>query len=387
MSLRTDKETPLQKAVWMPCLIMAACAVVMGIGYALCPETMQGGNVLTKANRLGVLLVRCGGALYDNIGMVFACFAASAFLDDSKESLFLGLAGYLMVTAVLSPSVLQILVPAVYENEAVKEAFSFISGPPCGICAGLAAALAVRLFKAKAGRDTPLWMHILVSVPACMIAAALLGVLLPLLYIFTKNAAASFFTETAGSAAVFAFVNRLLTPFGLNHAVNSVVLSDRAYIGDLTRYWANETGQGVGMFMGGFFAPMMFGIPGALLAVYCREGKRNGMKPVLIVLAMASFICGASEPAEFLLLIFRPLLFVSVCVLYGVFAFLSARLGFRAGFAFSGGLTDLIFSSAMAGSRNTWMILPLGALAFASFFALFFFCPLHNRKEVCHETE
>ena len=47
---------------------MAACAVVMGIGYALCPETMQGGNVLTKANRLGVLLVRCGGALFGSDG-------------------------------------------------------------------------------------------------------------------------------------------------------------------------------------------------------------------------------------------------------------------------------------------------------------------------------
>ena len=355
----------------MPCLIMAACSLVMGIGYALCPETMQGGNVLTKANRIGVLLVRSGGALYDNIGMVFASFAASAFLEDSKEPMFAGLSCYLMITALLSPAALSALVPRLVENELIREAFQFLPGPAAGILSGISAMTAMRFGKKKSREDLPYWAKILLCIPVCLIAAALLGLVWPLLYGLVRNLSASFFQKSAAYAAVYVFLNRLLTPFGLNHALNSPVLSDVSFIGDLSRYWANETGSTVGMFMAGFFAPIMFGIPGALLAVYQREERKKTAKPLLLLFALAAFVGGVSEPFEFLLLVYAPGLFVLCCLLFGVFGFLSAVSGFRAGFAFSGGMCDLIFSSAMKAAHKTWMILPLGLAAFVIFFAVF----------------
>ena len=69
-----------------------------------------------------------------------------------------------------------------------------------------------------------------------------------------------------------------------------------------------------------------------------------------------------------------------------MFALISALLGFRAGFAFSGGLCDLIFSSAKAASAKTWLILPIGAGAFLVF-SLLTARILSNRKKASDETE
>ena len=370
----------------MPCIWMAVSALIMGVGYALCPETMQGGTILTRANRIGVLLVRCGGAVYDNIGLVFACFAAYAFGEEKKDAMAYGLVSYLMVSALLSPACLDAVIPSLCRQEIITEAFGFLSGPVLGIPAGIAGALALRVL-ARRGCDS-----VRMGIPACaglsLLLAVLLGVIWPVAYLLVKQMMIASLGHGPLTAGVFVFLNRMFTPFGLNHAVNSVVLSDRAYIGDLVRYWAEETGPELGMYMGGFFAPMMFGIPGLLYAVY-RDRMRRGLKdqrPYLLLFAIVSFIVGASEPLEFLILCQEPVFFMLLCLFYGMFALISALLGFRAGFAFSGGLCDLIFSSAKAASAKTWLILPVGAGAFLVFYLLTARI-LCNRKKASDETK
>ena len=68
-----------------------------------------------------------------------------------------------------------------------------------------------------------------------------------------------------------------------------------------------------------------------------------------------------------------PALYVVYALLYGIFTFITVLVGFRAGFSFSAGATDLIFSASLPAAKNTWMILPLGIAAFVVFYVVFRF--------------
>lgn len=89
--------------------------------------------------------------------------------------------------------------------------------------------------------------------------------------------------------------------------------------------------------------------------------------------ALCSFICGVTEPFEFGFMFLAPALYVVYALLYGIFTFITVLVGFRAGFSFSAGATDLIFSASLPAAKNTWMILPLGIAAFVVFYVVFRF--------------
>lgn len=183
--------------------------------------------------------------------------------------------------------------------------------------------------------------------------------------------------QGAVGAGIYAFLNRLLIPFGLHHALNNVFWFDTIGLGDLTHFWAGDTSENVswslGMYMSGFFPCMMFGIPGAAIAMIrsAPKKKRRLVRSMLLSGAVCSFVCGISEPFEFAFMFAAPELYVAYALLYGIFTYVTTLVGFRAGFAFSAGATDLVFSSSMPAAQNTWMILPLGAAALAAFYLVF----------------
>ena len=87
--------------------------------------------------------------------------------------------------------------------------------------------------------------------------------------------------------------------------------------------------------------------------------------------ALCSFICGVTEPFEFAFMFLAPALYVVYAILYGIFAGVSVALGFRAGFSFSAGLTDLVFSSQLPLAQKIWLIVPLGIAAVVVFYLVF----------------
>lgn len=183
----------------------------------------------------------------------------------------------------------------------------------------------------------------------------------------------------AVGAGIYAFLNRLLIPTGLHHALNNVFWFDTIGLGDLSHYWAGETSADVswslGMYMSGFFPCMMFGIPGAALAMV-HTAKSNKKKVAIGLVASAavcSFICGVTEPFEFGFMFLAPALYLIYALLYGIFTVIVTLLGFRAGFSFSAGATDLFFSAFLPAANNTWLIIPLGIAAFAVFYLVFRF--------------
>lgn len=129
------------------------------------------------------------------------------------------------------------------------------------------------------------------------------------------------------------------------------------------------------MYMAGFFPSMMFGIPGAALAMIL-TAKSNKKKLAIGLVgsaALCAFICGVTEPFEFAFMFLAFPLYVVYAALYGIFAGITVALGFRAGFCFSAGATDLVFSASLPAAANTMLIIPLGIAAFVVFFVVFYF--------------
>lgn len=120
---------------------------------------------------------------------------------------------------------------------------------------------------------------------------------------------------------------------------------------------------------------MMFGVPGAALAiVHCAKDNKKKIAIGLVAsAALCAFICGVTEPFEFGFMFLAPVLYVVYAVLYGIFTYITVLLGFRAGFSFSAGATDLLFSASLPAAAKTWLIIPLGIAAFIVFYVVFRF--------------
>ena len=180
---------------------------------------------------------------------------------------------------------------------------------------------------------------------------------------------------------MYAFFNRLLIPTGLHHALNNVFWFDTIGLGDLNHFWAGDTTASanlswdLGIYMSGFFPCMMFGIPGAALAMVhtAKPAKRKIVIGLVASAAISAFVCGVTEPFEFGFMFLAPVLYVIYALLYGIFVTITTLVGFRAGFMFSAGATDLLFSASLPAAQKTWMIIPLGIAAFIVFYVVFRF--------------
>lgn len=120
---------------------------------------------------------------------------------------------------------------------------------------------------------------------------------------------------------------------------------------------------------------MMFGIPGAALAMVhtAKPAKKKVAIGLVASAAIAAFVCGVTEPFEFGFMFLAPVLYVIYALLYGIFVTITTLVGFRAGFSFSAGATDLLFSASLPAAQKTWMIIPLGIAAFIVFYVVFRF--------------
>ena len=93
----------LGKSLMLPVACLPVCGILMGIGYALCPSTMQGGDISGAAQIIGFFLVKAGGALIDNMSWLFAIGVAVGMADDNDGTAGLaGLVSWLMITNLLA---------------------------------------------------------------------------------------------------------------------------------------------------------------------------------------------------------------------------------------------------------------------------------------------
>ena len=372
----------LGKSLMLPVAVLPICGLLMGIGYFLCPSTMQGGTVEGLAQIIGFLLVKAGGALIDNMQILFVIGVAVGMADEPDGTPALaGLASWLMIQQLLSTGVVSTIMPNVVEGTTEYLAFSKISNPFIGILCGLIGAFSYNRFK---NMQLPDFLAFFSGKRFVAMAAAVISIVASVILLFAWplvfGALVALGNGIAGMGAIgaglYAFFNRLLIPIGMHHALNNVFWFDTIGLGDLTNFWAGKTSADVswslGMYMSGFFPCMMFGVPAAAAAMIATAKNKKAAAGLLISTAVCAFVCGVTEPFEFSFMFVAFPLYVVYAALYGIFTVITYYTGFRAGFSFSAGATDLLFSSQLPAANNIWMIIPLGIGAAIVFFVVFY---------------
>ena len=377
----------LGKAMMLPVAALPICGILMGLGYAMAPAAMgAAGATEGFAYVLGVFLIKAGAALIDNMAILFAIGVGVGLAKDNDGTAGLaGMVSYLMITTLLNPGTVSTIAPGMIASEINQVAFAKIGGNTfIGILAGIVGGICYNKFKGTKLPDVLAFFSgkrsvAIVTAVVSIVVAAILLFVWPVIFGGLVALGNAIVGLGAVGAGIYAFLNRLLIPTGLHHALNNVFWFDTIGLGDLSAYWGAKTsadmGWSVGMYMSGFFPCMMFGIPGAALAIIqtAKPGKKKNAIGIVGTAAVCAFICGVTEPFEFAFMFLAFPLYVVYAALYGIFTTIAVALGFRAGFVFSAGATDLIFSASLPAAANTWLILPLGAAAFIVFYFVFKF--------------
>ena len=374
----------LGKALMLPVAALPVCGILMGIGYALAPAVMGAeGATSGAAYTVGFLLIKAGGALIDNMAWLFAIGAAVGLSDDHDGTAGLaGLVSFLMMQQLLSPGVVG-AVRTLEEGSVDYIAFSKIAGNSfIGILAAIIGAACYNKFK---NTQLPDWLAFFSGKRSVAIVTAVVSIVVSVILLFVWPVIFGVLVALGNGiakmdgvgAGIYAFLNRLLIPTGLHHALNNVFWFDTIGLGDLSHYWAGDTsadvGWSLGMYMSGFFPCMMFGIAGAALAMVKTAKNKKAAIGLVVSAAICAFVCGVTEPFEFGFMFLCFPLYIVYAALYGIFTIITYYSGFRAGFCFSAGATDLVFSASLPAHANTWMIIPLGIAAFVVFYLVFRF--------------
>ncbi|VFS85366.1 EIICB-Glc [Kluyvera cryocrescens] len=215
----------------------------------------------------------------------------------------------------------------------------------------------------------------------CLVLAAIFGYVWPPVQNAIHAGGEWIVGAGALGSGIFGFINRLLIPTGLHQVLNTIAwfqigeftnAAGAVFHGDINRFYAGD--GTAGMFMSGFFPIMMFGLPGAALAMYFAAPKerRPMVGGMLLSVAVTAFLTGVTEPLEFLFMFLAPLLYLLHAILTGVSLFIATLLGIHAGFSFSAGAIDYVLMYSLpAASKNVWMLVVMGLVFFVIYFVLF----------------
>ena len=386
------KLQKLGSALMLPVAVLPLCGILMGLGYAIAPAVMgAAGADEGFLYALGLLLVKAGGALIDNMSVLFAVGVAVGLAKEHEGTAGLaGIVSWFMITTVVGATSALAAALHIELSEVQTMAYAKIANQFIGILSGVIGGLCYNKFKDTklpevlaffSGKRSVAIMTGLISLGV----SAVLMLVWPVIFAGLVAIGKGIVSLGAVGAGIYAFLNRLLIPFGLHHALNNVFWFDTIGMGDLTAYWkglvqgdmlnGNEITWSVGSYMAGFFPCMMFGIPGAALAMIqtAKSNKRKATIGIVGAAAVCAFICGVTEPFEFAFMFLAFPLYIVYSLLYGIFTVVTVALGFRAGFCFSAGATDLLFSASLPAAAKTWLIIPLGIAAFVIFYLVFLF--------------
>lgn len=304
----------LGKSLMLPVACLPVCGILMGIGYILAPAAMagevQGFTAGGLSYSIGLFLIKAGGALIDNMSWLFAVGVGVGMADDSDGTAGLaGLVSMYMITTLLSPGA----VAGITGHEAAP-AFGKIINQFVGILSGLIGSACYNKYKTVKLPDALAFFSgkravAIFTAIYSIVAALVLFVVWPLVYGGLVALGEAFIGMGAVGAGIYAFFNRLLIPFGLHHALNSVFWFDVAGISDLSKFWGNTGVYGqTGMYMTGFFPFMMFGLPAACIAMYqtAKPAKKKMVYGLLASAAFCSFFTGVTEPIEFSFMFLAP---------------------------------------------------------------------------------
>ncbi|QEZ91527.1 N-acetylglucosamine-specific PTS transporter subunit IIBC [Proteus sp. CD3] len=369
------------RALMVPVATLPAAAILMGIGYWIDPVGWGGDNALAA------LLIKSGAAIIDNMSVLFAIGVAYGMSKDKDGAAALtGFVSFLVVTTLCSPAAVS-MIKGIPLAE-VPVAFGKIENQFVGILVGV---LSAELYNRFSQVELPLALSFfsgrrLVPILASflmIIVAFILMYIWPVIYGGLVSFGESIKDMGALGAGIYAFFNRLLIPVGLHHALNSVFWFDVAGINDIPNFLAGQKSIDAGLatvgitgrYQAGFFPVMMFGLPGAALAIYHCARKENKAKVAGIMMAgaFAAFFTGITEPLEFSFMFVAPVLYVIHAFLMAISVYIAASMEWISGFGFSAGLVDMFLSSRNPLAVHWYMLIVQGIVFFFIYYGIFRF--------------
>lgn len=369
------------RALMVPVATLPAAAILMGIGYWIDP------NGWGSSNALAALCIQSGSAIIDNMGVLFAVGVAYGMSKDKDGAAALaGFVGFLVLTTLCSPSAVAMIQQIPIEQ--VPAAFAKIKNQFIGIMVGI---ISAELYNRFSSTELPKALSFfsgrrlvpIITSFTMIVVAFILMFIWPV--VFSGLVSFGEHIQKLGSlgAGIYAFFNRMLIPVGLHHALNSVFWFDVAGINDIPNFLGGAqsiaSGKAVvgitGRYQAGFFPVMMFGLPGAALAMYqcARPENRAKVMGIMMAGAFAAFFTGITEPLEFSFMFVAPALYIIHAFLTGVSVFIAASMHWIAGFGFSAGLVDMVLASRNPLATHWYLLIPMGLVYFAIYYLVFRF--------------
>jgi len=368
------------KSLMLPIAVLPAAGLLLRLGQ----DDLLGG-----VWEPFTILAKAGGAIFDNLAMLFAVGVAIGYAKRSDGSTALaGLVGYLVFKNVLT-----YFAEANTELEAAVKAAGLdgVTVPPAstvdpgvfgGIVMGITSAvLWQRFHRTKLPAALSFFsgrrLVPMMTAVAGIVWGIVFGFVWPPIADGLNNMATWMYDNGEVGAGIYGLANRLLLPFGLHHIINSFVWFQAGECptdtgvthGDLNCFFnAVEGHEKYGLFMTGFFPIMMFALPAAAFAMYFAARDRTAAA-ILPAAALVSFLTGVTEPLEFSFMFVAPLLYGFHALMTGLSMGLSYGLGARSGFTFSAGFFDYALNWGI--STKAWLLPIIGAIWGAIYFVVF----------------
>ncbi|MCD8157548.1 MAG: glucose PTS transporter subunit IIA [Clostridiales bacterium] len=406
------------RSFMLPIAILPIAGILLGIGSSLTNETTLAAYGLTGIFGEGTVLHALllvmndvANVLFDNLPLLFAVGVALGMAKKEKEvaalaaviaffvmhsaiSACLTVSGKLLADGSIAPDVLSGTITSVCGIQSLQV------GVFGGVIVGLGvAALHNRFYQIQLPSAISFFAGTRFVPIISTVVYMFVGIILYFVWPTVQNGIYALGGLVTGSGYVgtliFGLIKRALIPFGLHHVFympfwqtavggtmevaeqvveggQNIFFAQLADSANITHFSADAT-----RYFSGEFIFMIFGLPGAALAMYhtARPEKKKEVGGLLISAALASMFTGITEPIEFSFLFVAPVLFGVQVILAGSAYMIAHMLNIAVGLTFSGGLIDLFFFGILQGnSKTSWLlIIPCGIIYFILYYVSFRF--------------
>ena len=396
------------RSFMLPIAILPVAGLLLGIGSSFTNETMLKAYGLWKlmgpgtiANGIFRVLSDAGNIVFTNLPIIFAMGVAIGMAKKEKEvaALSAAIAFFIMHASIgamitINGGVENMLRGATANVVGITSLQMGVFG---GIIVGLGvAALHNRFYKIQLHQVLSFFGGTRFVPIISALVYTLVGILMFFVWPVIQSGIYSVgeFVLNSGYVGtwVYGFMERLLIPFGLHHVfylpfwqtgvggtmeVGGQLIegAQNIFFAQLADPTVSKFAVSATRFMSGKFPLMIFGLPGAALAIYktAKPEKRKAVSGLLLSAALTSMITGITEPIEFTFLFVAPVLYGIHCVLAGLAYMLMHLFNVGVGMTFSGGLIDMFLFGIMQGNRKTsWIwIVVVGVVYFIVYYFLF----------------
>lgn len=398
------------RSFMLPIALLPVAGLLLGIGSSFTNETMLEAYGLTGFIHPGTVVYtildimnQCGSAVFNNLALLFAMGVAIGMAKKEKEVAALsGAIAYLVMNTAISAMInANGGVEAMEANStaSVLGITTLQMGVFGGIIVGLGvAALHNRFYRIQLPQVLSFFGGTRFVPIVCTAVYLIVGIVMFYVWPVVQHGISLLGNLVISSGYVgtwiYGLIERALIPFGLHHvfyipfwqtAVGGTAVIDgvtvqgaqNIFFAELASKSTTEFSVEATRFMAGKFPLMIFGLPGAALAMYrtARPAKRKVVAGLLLSAALTSMLTGITEPLEFTFLFVAPAMYAVHCVYAGLSYMLMHILNVGVGMTFSGGLIDLTLFGIMQGNDKThWIWIPIvGVFYFVLYYFTFSF--------------